>query len=93
MVHWTSVLQLSGREAPDIHCSDALGNTPLHCAAYRGQEQCVIKLLKSGASPNMNNNNGLSLIMFFNVNEKIFVNIYCLMSQIRRRWTWFILMT
>ncbi|KAI3374923.1 hypothetical protein L3Q82_021455 [Scortum barcoo] len=47
---------LSGKEAPDIHCRDSLGNTPLHCAAYRGQKQCIIKLLKSGASPSIKNN-------------------------------------
>lgn len=76
MVHPTSVLQLSGKEAPDIHCSDSLGNTPLHCAAYRGQKQCIIKLLKSGASPDIRNNKGLSLIMYFIViQEKIFINI------------------
>uniref|UniRef100_A0A3Q3AML3 Oxysterol-binding protein n=1 Tax=Kryptolebias marmoratus TaxID=37003 RepID=A0A3Q3AML3_KRYMA len=64
---------LSGKEAPDIHCGDSLGNTPLHCAAYRGQKQCVLKLLKSGASPNMKNIHGLSLIMFFIVSqEKVF---------------------
>ncbi|XP_070830386.1 oxysterol-binding protein-related protein 1-like isoform X1 [Chaetodon trifascialis] len=48
---------LSGKEAPDIHCRDPVGNTPLHCAAYRGQKQCVIKLLKSGASPSIKNRN------------------------------------
>ncbi|XP_056276820.1 oxysterol-binding protein-related protein 1 isoform X2 [Pseudoliparis swirei] len=48
---------LSGKEAPDIHCRDSVGNTPLHCAAYRGQKQCTIKLLKSGASPSSKNNN------------------------------------
>ncbi|XP_068557705.1 oxysterol-binding protein-related protein 2-like [Cebidichthys violaceus] len=47
---------LSGKEAPDIHCRDQVGNTPLHCAAYRGQKQCIIKLLKSGASPSTKNN-------------------------------------
>lgn len=55
------VLQLSGKEAPDIHCRDSVGNTPLHCAAYRGQRQCIIKLLKSGASPSIKNNNGISV--------------------------------
>ncbi|KAM7379374.1 hypothetical protein PAMP_004932 [Pampus punctatissimus] len=50
---------LSGQEAPDINCRDSAGNTPLHCAAYRGQKQCIIKLLKSGASLNIKNNNGL----------------------------------
>ncbi|XP_028987323.1 oxysterol-binding protein-related protein 1 isoform X2 [Betta splendens] len=49
---------LGGKEAPDVHCRDAVGNTPLHCAAYRGQKQCVIKLLRSGASPCVKNNSG-----------------------------------
>ncbi|XP_034558110.1 oxysterol-binding protein-related protein 1-like isoform X2 [Notolabrus celidotus] len=48
---------LSRKEAPDIHCRDSVGNTPLHCAAYRGQKQCIMKLLKSGASPTLKNNN------------------------------------
>ncbi|KAM9350210.1 oxysterol-binding protein-related protein 1-like isoform 2-T2 [Symphorus nematophorus] len=48
---------LSGKEAPDIHCRDSVGNTPLHCAAYRGQKQCIIKLLNSGASPSIKNSN------------------------------------
>ncbi|KAM3866221.1 oxysterol-binding protein-related protein 1-like [Diretmus argenteus] len=46
---------LSRKEAPDIHCRDLVGNTPLHCATYRGQKQCVLKLLKSGASPSVKN--------------------------------------
>ncbi|CAN9502835.1 unnamed protein product [Ophioblennius macclurei] len=49
---------LSGKEAPDIHCRDSVGNTPLHCAAYRGQKQCVVKLLKCGAKADVKNNNG-----------------------------------
>lgn len=53
-------LQLSGKEEPDIHCRDSVGNTPLHCAAYRGQKQCIIKLLKSGADPSIRNKNGIS---------------------------------
>nr|XP_033491999.1 oxysterol-binding protein-related protein 1-like isoform X1 [Epinephelus lanceolatus]XP_033492000.1 oxysterol-binding protein-related protein 1-like isoform X1 [Epinephelus lanceolatus] len=48
---------LSRKEAPDIHCRDSVGNTPLHCAAYRGQKQCIIKLLKSGAKASAKNNN------------------------------------
>ncbi|XP_038159723.1 oxysterol-binding protein-related protein 1 isoform X1 [Cyprinodon tularosa] len=48
---------LSAEEAPDVHCKDSLGNTPLHCAAYRGQKHCIIKLLKFGASPNIRNSN------------------------------------
>ncbi|KAM7388562.1 hypothetical protein PAMP_024729 [Pampus punctatissimus] len=48
---------LSRKKPPDINCTDLLGNTPLHCAAYRGQRQCAQKLLKSGASPNIKNKN------------------------------------
>uniref|UniRef100_A0A8C8MNC5 Oxysterol-binding protein n=1 Tax=Oncorhynchus tshawytscha TaxID=74940 RepID=A0A8C8MNC5_ONCTS len=40
---------LSRKRPPDIDCRDLQGNTPLHCAAYRGQKQCVGKLLKCGA--------------------------------------------
>ncbi|XP_076009128.1 oxysterol-binding protein-related protein 1 isoform X2 [Genypterus blacodes] len=49
---------LNRKTPPDINCSDLLGNTPLHCAAYRGQKQCAFKLLKSGANPNVQNKNG-----------------------------------
>ncbi|XP_044054266.1 oxysterol-binding protein-related protein 1 isoform X1 [Siniperca chuatsi] len=49
---------LSRKKPPDISCTDLLGNTPLHSAAYRGQKQCALKLLQSGASPNIKNKNG-----------------------------------
>ncbi|KAK7889578.1 hypothetical protein WMY93_025138 [Mugilogobius chulae] len=49
---------LSRKKPPDINCTDLLGNTPLHCAAYRGQKQCALKLLKSGARPGVNNKQG-----------------------------------
>ncbi|KAM6939160.1 oxysterol-binding protein-related protein 1 [Lycodopsis pacificus] len=49
---------LSRKKSPDINCTDLLGNTPLHSAAYRGQKQCALKLLKSGASPNVENKKG-----------------------------------
>ncbi|XP_044897758.1 oxysterol-binding protein-related protein 1 isoform X2 [Felis catus] len=42
---------------PEVNCSDQLGNTPLHCAAYRAHKQCALKLLKSGADPNLKNKN------------------------------------
>uniref|UniRef100_A0A7N5ZVL7 Oxysterol-binding protein n=1 Tax=Anabas testudineus TaxID=64144 RepID=A0A7N5ZVL7_ANATE len=54
----STLIQLLGRtKPPDINCTDLLGNTPLHCAAYRGQKQCALKLLRSGASPNIKNKN------------------------------------
>ncbi|XP_038124407.1 oxysterol-binding protein-related protein 1 isoform X3 [Cyprinodon tularosa] len=49
---------LSRKKPPDISCIDLLGNTPLHCAAYRGQRLCALKLLRSGADPNAMNKNG-----------------------------------
>ncbi|XP_029939310.1 oxysterol-binding protein-related protein 1 isoform X1 [Salarias fasciatus] len=48
---------LSRKKPPDINCTDLLGNTPLHCAAYRGQRQCALKLLKSGANLSIRNKN------------------------------------
>ncbi|XP_041954659.1 oxysterol-binding protein-related protein 1-like isoform X2 [Alosa sapidissima] len=60
---------LSRKKPPDIHCRDLLGNTPLHCAAYRGQKQCVIKLLKSGAIPTMKNKNDQSVFDLANSDE------------------------
>uniref|UniRef100_A0A669DIF2 Oxysterol-binding protein n=1 Tax=Oreochromis niloticus TaxID=8128 RepID=A0A669DIF2_ORENI len=50
---------LCRKKPPDINCTDLLGNTPLHCAAYRGQRQCALKLLKGGANPNFQNKNGM----------------------------------
>uniref|UniRef100_A0A672QCG2 Oxysterol-binding protein n=1 Tax=Sinocyclocheilus grahami TaxID=75366 RepID=A0A672QCG2_SINGR len=39
-------------------CTDLLGNTPLHCTAYRGQKQCAVKLLQHKANPNIKNKIG-----------------------------------
>uniref|UniRef100_A0A3B4EC03 Oxysterol-binding protein n=1 Tax=Pygocentrus nattereri TaxID=42514 RepID=A0A3B4EC03_PYGNA len=55
----TTLLKLLNREnPPNINCTDLLGNTPLHCAAYRGQKLCAVKLLQRGASSNIKNKNG-----------------------------------
>ncbi|MGH0145580.1 UNVERIFIED_CONTAM: hypothetical protein FKN15_042436 [Acipenser sinensis] len=51
----TELLNLS--KPPNINCVDLLGNTPLHCTAYRGQKQCALKLLRSGADPGIKNKN------------------------------------
>lgn len=50
--------QLNKPKPPDINCTDAMGNTPLHCAAYRAHKHCALKLLKSGADPKIRNKNG-----------------------------------
>lgn len=42
----SSIVSSTGRITPDVNCSDQLGNTPLHCAAYRAHKQCALKLLK-----------------------------------------------
>ncbi|XP_025069688.1 oxysterol-binding protein-related protein 1 isoform X4 [Alligator sinensis] len=48
---------LNKPKPPDINCIDQMGNTPLHCAAYRAQKQCALKLLKNGADPKVRNKN------------------------------------
>ncbi|XP_032875405.1 oxysterol-binding protein-related protein 1 isoform X3 [Amblyraja radiata] len=48
---------LNRSSPPAVNCTDKLGNTPLHCAAYRGQRQCVVKLLKYDAKSSIKNNN------------------------------------
>ncbi|CAJ0967675.1 unnamed protein product [Ranitomeya imitator] len=48
---------LTRAKPPNINCTDQMGNTPLHCAAYRGMKQCVARLLKSGADVNIKNIN------------------------------------
>ncbi|KAG2458112.1 OSBL1 protein, partial [Polypterus senegalus] len=53
-----SVTELLNRtKPPNINCTDLQGNTPLHCAAYRGNKQCALKLLKSGADITIKNKN------------------------------------
>eukprot|EP00062_Callorhinchus_milii_P010334 gi/632955083/ref/XP_007893294.1/ PREDICTED: oxysterol-binding protein-related protein 1 isoform X2 [Callorhinchus milii] len=52
------ITALLNRPSPaSVNCTDMLGNTPLHCAAYRGQKQCALKLLKCGADCNIRNKN------------------------------------
>uniref|UniRef100_A0A8D0H8X2 Oxysterol-binding protein n=1 Tax=Sphenodon punctatus TaxID=8508 RepID=A0A8D0H8X2_SPHPU len=48
---------LNRSKPPDINCTDQMGNTPLHCAAYRAHKHCALKLLKSGADPKVKNKN------------------------------------
>uniref|UniRef100_A0A8C5T6T8 Oxysterol-binding protein n=1 Tax=Malurus cyaneus samueli TaxID=2593467 RepID=A0A8C5T6T8_9PASS len=48
---------LNKRKPPDINCTDQMGNTPLHCAAYRAHKHCALKLLKNGADPKIRNKN------------------------------------
>uniref|UniRef100_A0A8C1V1C7 Oxysterol-binding protein n=1 Tax=Cyprinus carpio TaxID=7962 RepID=A0A8C1V1C7_CYPCA len=52
-----AISTLTRLKPPNINCTDLLGNTPLHCAAYRGQKQCAVKLLQHKANPNIKNKN------------------------------------
>ncbi|XP_061635630.1 oxysterol-binding protein-related protein 1 isoform X3 [Phyllopteryx taeniolatus] len=53
---------LSSKKPPNLECADELGNTPLHCAAYRGQKQCAAKLLRAGARASVRNKNGQTVL-------------------------------
>ncbi|XP_061539610.1 LOW QUALITY PROTEIN: oxysterol-binding protein-related protein 1 [Phycodurus eques] len=53
---------LSSKKPPKLECTDELGNTPLHCAAYRGQKQCAAKLLRAGARASVINKNGQTVL-------------------------------
>ncbi|XP_064026895.1 oxysterol-binding protein-related protein 1 isoform X3 [Pogoniulus pusillus] len=48
---------LNKPKPPNINCTDQLGNTPLHCAAYRAHKHCALKLLRNGADPKIRNKN------------------------------------
>uniref|UniRef100_A0A452J0Z0 Oxysterol-binding protein-related protein 1 n=1 Tax=Gopherus agassizii TaxID=38772 RepID=A0A452J0Z0_9SAUR len=48
---------LNRPKPPDINCTDQMGNTPLHCAAYRAHKHCALKLLKKGADSKIRNKN------------------------------------
>ncbi|TFK12319.1 MAGUK p55 subfamily member 7 [Platysternon megacephalum] len=48
---------LNRPKPPDINCTDQMGNTPLHCAAYRAHKHCALKLLKNGADSKIRNKN------------------------------------
>uniref|UniRef100_A0A669QZ27 Oxysterol-binding protein n=1 Tax=Phasianus colchicus TaxID=9054 RepID=A0A669QZ27_PHACC len=64
---------LNKPKPPDINCVDQMGNTPLHCAAYRAHKHCALKLLKNGADPKIRNKNGeyqMKLYKMLNVINK-----------------------
>lgn len=51
------IILLDNHNLP-INAKNINGETPLHCAASRGQEQIVKLLLTKGADPTIQNNNG-----------------------------------
>ncbi|KAG7310362.1 hypothetical protein JYU34_003135 [Plutella xylostella] len=49
---------LSGPYPPNINCVDAVGNSSLHCAAYRGHARVAVLLLQNGVDTTVRNNSG-----------------------------------
>ncbi|XP_023244385.1 oxysterol-binding protein-related protein 1-like [Centruroides sculpturatus] len=49
---------LQGTHSPNINCTDFLGNTALHCAAYRGQKEAAVLLLQNGIDSTIRNTHG-----------------------------------
>lgn len=49
--------QLREPGAPNVNCVDALGNTSLHCASYRGHIDVAVVLLQNGCDPSIKNHN------------------------------------
>jgi oxysterol-binding protein-related protein 1/2 len=44
--------------APSVNCVDAQGNSPLHCAAYRGHKEVAVLLLQNGVDTSIRNQRG-----------------------------------
>ncbi|EDO39766.1 predicted protein [Nematostella vectensis] len=52
------LLRVSLPDPPDINCRDSMGNTPLHCAAYRGHKEVAVTLLQNASDTSLKNNSG-----------------------------------
>lgn len=51
-------LKLKDPDPPNINCTDVLGNTALHCAAYRGHKEVAVVLLENGVDSSIKNSRG-----------------------------------
>ncbi|XP_026319387.1 oxysterol-binding protein-related protein 1-like [Hyposmocoma kahamanoa] len=60
---------LSSPNPPNINCVDALGNSCLHCVAYRGHARVAVLLLQNGIDTTLRNNNGQLAIDLAKDNE------------------------
>ncbi|GIY29204.1 oxysterol-binding protein-related protein 1 [Caerostris extrusa] len=49
---------LKSGNPPDINCVDSLGNSALHCSAYRGKKEAVVLLLQNGIDTTIKNLRG-----------------------------------
>ncbi|XP_073993554.1 oxysterol-binding protein-related protein 1 isoform X3 [Rhodnius prolixus] len=49
---------LKSERPPNINCIDSLGNTSLHCAAYRGHKETAVLLLQNGIDSTIRNIRG-----------------------------------
>ncbi|CAG0880372.1 unnamed protein product [Darwinula stevensoni] len=51
---------LDDKKPVNVNCQDDLGNTALHCSAFRSLKQVAIFLLEHGIDPSIRNNAGLT---------------------------------
>lgn len=54
--------QLKSNNPPNINYVDSLGNSALHCAAYRGKKEAAVLLLQNGIDASIKNARGKYLI-------------------------------
>ncbi|XP_015913961.1 oxysterol-binding protein-related protein 1 [Parasteatoda tepidariorum] len=62
---------LKSDNPPDINCVDSLGNSALHCAAYRGKKEVAVLLLQNGINTSLKNLRGqLAIDLALNMQMK-----------------------
>ncbi|XP_078384426.1 oxysterol-binding protein-related protein 1-like [Oculina patagonica] len=67
---------INGTHPPNINCQDMVGNTPLHCAAYRGHKVIAVTLLQHGADTTIKNNSGqIALDLAYNKKMKQLLDV------------------
>ena len=59
------------QQTPSVNCIDMFGNSPLHCASYRGQKEAAAILLQHGADASLRNLRGQRPIDMANSDPKM----------------------
>ena len=57
------LFQLDDKKPVNVNCQDDLGNTALHCSAFRSQKQVAIFLLEHGIEPSVRNIAGMQFFI------------------------------
>ena len=52
------IMQMKENKGLNINCVDSLGNSALHLAAYRDQQQMAAFLMQAGVKSDIRNKNG-----------------------------------